>query len=64
MTVMRKDIQIFPGKYEEMVRRNIFLPEALVHDLKFIATQQRISYSELVRQILVKHVEKLQRSRA
>jgi hypothetical protein len=48
---------IYPGKHGVLTRRNIFLPVTLVEELKLIAGKSRISYAELVRQVLLKHVK-------
>lgn len=44
------------GTYGAQTRRNLFLPDALLADLKLIARKKQISYSELIRQILTKEV--------
>lgn len=44
------------GTYGAQTRRNLFLPDALLADLKIIASKKQISYSELIRQILTKEV--------
>ena len=44
------------GTYGAQTRRNLFLPDALLADLKLIASKKQISYSELVRQVLTTYV--------
>lgn len=45
-----------PGKWGRQTRRNLFLPNDLVDKLKAIAERKEISYSELIRQVLVMYV--------
>jgi len=40
--------------YGPQTRRNLFLPDSLLEELKTIAAKRKISYSELIRQILTK----------
>lgn len=49
----------FPGLYGRQTRRNLWLPDALLPVLKRMARKKGISYSELVRQILIDHVREL-----
>jgi hypothetical protein len=44
------------GSYGPQTRRNLFLPDALLADLKELASKKQISYSELIRQILTKAI--------
>jgi predicted DNA binding CopG/RHH family protein len=41
-------------------RRNMYLPDSLVDQLKDVAYSRGISYSELVRMVLTRYVAKLQ----
>ncbi len=61
MAHMTRNIKIYPGRYGEQSRRNIFLPNLLVTQLKSMANLREITYSELIRQILVEHVAVLKR---
>lgn len=45
------------GAYGAQTRRNLFLPDDLVADLKKIAEARGVSYSELIRQTLVRYVK-------
>lgn len=49
----------YPGLYGPQTRRNLWLPDALLPVLKRMARKKGISYSELVRQILIDHVRDL-----
>ena len=40
------------GLYEAMTRRNLFLPDKLVEQLKDIADKNSITFAELVRRVL------------
>lgn len=48
------------GDYGRQTRRNIFLPDSLVDDLKSLAASRDMTYSELVRTVLLAYVRKLQ----
>ena len=45
--------------YGKQTRRNIFLPDTLVSDLKVIASRRDISYSELIRQVLTAYMRQV-----
>jgi predicted DNA binding CopG/RHH family protein len=48
------------GDYGRQTRRNIFLPDTLVDELKSLAADRDMTYSELVRMVLLTYVRKLQ----
>jgi len=45
--------------YGKQTRRNLFLPDAMVDELKRIAAKSDIPYSELIRRILSVHIERM-----
>jgi predicted DNA binding CopG/RHH family protein len=47
------------NEYGPQTRRNMFLPDDLVENLKTIATQKGVTYSELVRKVLTAYARKL-----
>jgi hypothetical protein len=57
---MRKQhLYTAPGKYGVLLRRNFYLPQTLVADLKTIAQSQNLTYSELVRRVLSKYAARV-----
>ena len=44
------------GLYDRMTRRNLFLPDTLVEQLKVIADKHKITMAELIRQVLTDYV--------